>query len=347
MYSFNNDYSEGACEAIMRALAESNFTQSAGYGLDEISEEARRLIKKQLECSSCDIHFLVGGTQCNQIVIASMLRPFEAVIAAESGHINVHESGAIETTGHKVVVASSVQGKLSAQGIREVMEAHNDEHMVKPAMVYISNATEIGTVYTRSDLQELRSVCDEYGLYLYMDGARLPMALVAEANDLCLADLQRYFDICYLGGTKCGALFGEAVVIFNDRLKPDFRYSIKQRGALLAKGRLLGIQFRELFRDDLYLNLAKHAVAMAQKLQDGMKELGISFYTESTTNQIFPIVDQALMEALDGVVQYQYWGRQGEHHHILRFVTSWATPTQAVDDCLTWLRQYHQTHSHI
>ncbi len=342
MYSFNNDYSEGACEEIMRAMVETNGMQSGGYGLDEICDEAKKRIKEKLNCTTCDIHFLVGGTQCNQTVIASALRPYEAVIAADGGHINVHETGAIEATGHKVLVCEDRNGKVLSEGVRRIVEAHSDEHMVRPAMVYISDATEIGTIYTKAELQALREVCDAYGLYLYLDGARLAMALVAEDNDVTYEDLARYCDVCYLGGTKCGALFGEAVVIFNDRLKENFRYSIKQRGGMLAKGRLLGIQFRELFRDDLYLKLARHAVAMAQKLQKGMMELGISFATPTSTNQIFPILNDALLQAMKKHYLYQYWGKLDEDRHIVRLVTSWATKESAVDEFLAWLTSYRK-----
>jgi len=340
MYSFNNDYSEGACDEILQALLKTNAIQSVGYGLDEYSDQARKLIKEKLACDTCDVHFMVGGTQVNQTVIASALRPYEAVIAADSGHINVHETGAVEASGHKVLIAESADGKVLPQGIQKVMETHIDEHMVKPAMVYISNATEIGTVYTKAELQALRHVCDAYGLYLYMDGARLPMALVAKDNDVKLSDLAAYCDVCYLGGTKCGALFGEAVVIFHDALKKDFRYHIKQRGAMLAKGRLLGLQFRELFQGDLYFRLAKHAVSMAQKLQQGMKELNIPFLVETTTNQIFPIMDNAMLSELAQAFQFQEWETIDENKRAVRFVTSWACEEKAVDSCLLWLKQY-------
>lgn len=347
MYSFNNDYSEGACEEIMSVFNQTNRCQSAGYGMDEYCESARKKIQKQLHCECCDVHFVVGGTQCNQIVIASALRPYEAVIAAVSGHINVHETGAIEASGHKVLVAEGSEGKVSAQGVRKVVEAHTDEHMVKPAMVYISNATEVGTVYTKAELSALRQVCDEYGLYLYLDGARLPMALVAEDNDVMFEDLQRYCDVCYLGGTKCGALFGEAVVIFNDALKKDFRYQIKQRGGLLAKGRLLGLQFDTLFSDDLYMHLAKHAVNMAQRLQRGMQKLGVPMYVTTTTNQIFPIFHQDLIDRMEKEYVFQIWERCDEQSAAVRFVTSWACEETAVEEFLTWLGNVLNEHPQL
>lgn len=335
MYSFNNDYSEGACEEVLEALIKTNRNQSVGYGLDDYCEEARTRIKSLLACESCDVHFLVGGTQSNQTIIAAALRPHEAVIAADSGHINVHETGAIEATGHKVLIASSDQGKVLPEGVRKVVKQHTDEHMVKPKLVYISNATEIGTVYTKQELLEIRAVCDELGLYLFMDGARLPMALVSKENDVTLPFLASVCDVFYLGGTKCGAMLGEAVVIVNDALKQDFRYHIKQRGGMLAKGRLLGIQFNELCKDDLYFRLARHANEMAQKLQAGMEKLGIQFFVRTTTNQIFPILENRIMEQLRSYCQFQVWEEIDEAHTAVRFVTSWACEEAMIDECLT------------
>lgn len=338
MYSFNNDYSEGACEEIIQALVETNRHQSIGYGLDDSCEEARALIQQHLACEDCDIHFLVGGTQSNQTVIAAALRPHEAVIAADSGHINVHETGAIEATGHKVLIAKSKDGKVLPEGVRAIVKAHTDEHMVKPRMVYISNATEIGSVYTESELKALRKVCDEFDLFLYLDGARLPMALVANDSDVTLDMLAKYCDVCYLGGTKCGALFGEAVVIFHAALKKEFRYHIKQRGGMLAKGRLLGIQFKTLFQNDLYFRLATHAVAMAQKLQQGMMELGMEFFVTTTTNQIFPIFDQRMMDEVAKDFQFQVWEPLENGKTAVRFVCSWACEEAAIDACLQTLK---------
>lgn len=331
MYSFNNDYSEGACYQIVEALIKTNLDQSVGYGTDTICEEARNLIRLKVGCQSADVHFLVGGTQANLTVIASALRPYEAVIAVESGHINAHETGSIEATGHKVVVCDGYDGKVSVEGIRKAVVKHEDEHMVKPAMVYISNATEVGTFYTLKELQEIHDVCKELGLYLFMDGARMPMALVAEGNDVTLQDIAQLCDVFYLGGTKCGALFGEAVVIVNEQLKKDFRYMIKQRGGMLAKGRLLGIQFKELFKQDLYFDLAKHAVAQAQKIQAAMKAAGIPFVVETKTNQIFPILENSLIAQLQENYQFQVWEKLDDEHTAMRFVTSWATDEKAVD----------------
>ena len=339
MISFNNDYSEGACYPIIEALIKTNLDQSVGYGMDDVCNEARNLIRLHVGCQHADVHFLVGGTQANLTVIASALRPYEAVLAVESGHINVHETGSIEATGHKVVVCDGENGKVSIEGVRKAFIKHEDEHMVKPAMVYISNATEIGTYYTLKELQDLRRVCDELGLYLFMDGARLPMALVAEGNDVTLPDIAQLCDVFYLGGTKCGALFGEAVVIVNEQLKKDFRYMIKQRGGMLAKGRLLGIQFKELFKQDLYFDLARHAVAQAQKLQTAMKEAGIPFFVETKTNQIFPILQRWQIEKLQENYQFQVWESLDEQSCAMRFVTSWATDEKAVD---AFLDDFHK-----
>ncbi|MCH4286550.1 MULTISPECIES: threonine aldolase family protein [Bacillota] len=331
MISFRNDYSEGACPEIIEALVESNMTQHVGYGEDECCFAAKKAIKEVLEYEDCDIHFLVGGTQANLTVISSILRPYEAVIAVDSGHINVHETGSIEATGHKVVIADGNDGKLSVEGIRKAVKKHEDEHMVKPAMIYISNATEIGTIYHKEELQALRDVCDELGLYLFMDGARLGAALTAEDNDVEFDDLCKYCDVFYIGGTKNGALFGEAVVIVNDDLKKNFRYMIKQRGGMLAKGWLLGTQFQVLFEQGLYLPSAKHANELAQKMQSEMKKLGVSFFIETTTNQIFPILDNQLIEKLQKDYAFQVWEEMDEHTTAMRFVTSWATKQEDVD----------------
>lgn len=331
MISFKNDYSEGACPQIMQVLLETNERQSDGYGLDSYCEEARGSIKKKLGCGNGDVHFFAGGTQANQTIIASVLRPYEAVIAVDSGHINVHETGAIEATGHKVLTAPGKAGKVLPQEVQQIVDAHTDEHMVKPAMVYISNATEIGTVYTLAELQALRQVCDRNGLVLFMDGARLGAAMCAADNDLKWTDYAKLVDVMYIGGTKNGALFGEACIIMNDALKKDFRYHIKQRGGMLAKGRLLGIQFQCLMQDGLLEKLADHAVAQAQKLQAGIKNKGYSFFIETTTNQIFPIMDNTTMEKMSESFAFQTWEAVDETHTAVRLVTSWATKPEAVE----------------
>lgn len=331
MYSFRNDYSEGAHPDILKRLLDMNQCQNVGYGEDALCEHAKQMLKEKLQCEDCDIHFLVGGTQANLTVIAAALRPYEAVIAVDSGHINVHETGAVEATGHKVLIAESVDGKITPEGIRKAVHLHEDEHMVKPAMVYISNATEIGTIYHREELTQIAAVCREYGLYLFMDGARMGAALAAEDNDVSFADLCTYCDVFYLGGTKNGALFGEAVVIVNDELKKDFRYMIKQRGGMLAKGWLLGVQFAALFEGNRYIEIAAHANRMAQKLQDAMEACGLPFFIKTTTNQIFPILPNMLIEELQKEYAFQVWETMDETHTAMRFVTSWATEEKEVD----------------
>lgn len=331
MISFRNDYSEGALPEIMQVLHETNFDQTVGYGLDEWCDKARAKIKDAIACPSADVHFLVGGTQANQTCISAFLRSHEAVIAVETGHINVHETGAIETTGHKVLTVMGKDGKVTAAQIRCVVEAHTDEHMVKPKMVYISDSTEIGTIYTLQELEEISVCCKELGLYLYLDGARLGSALTAEGNDVTLSDLPRLTDAFYIGGTKNGALFGEAVVLVNPALKEDFRYLIKQHGGMLAKGRLLGIQFATLFTDDLFLRAAKHANECAAKLKKGLVECGVTFMADSVTNQQFPIFTEAQITKLAEEFMFERWANVDADHAAIRFCTSWATKEEQID----------------
>ena len=334
MYSFRNDYSEGAYPEILKRLSEENKKQHIGYGEDEICKEAKKRIHQKLNNDECDIHFLVGGTQTNLTVISSVLRPFEAVITVDSGHINVHETGAIEATGHKVIAVKGNDGKITPEGIHQAVKTHTDEHMVKPKMVYISNATEIGTVYTKKELEEIRKACDTYELYLFMDGARLGAALTSSENDLRFENLCTYCDVFYIGGTKNGALFGEAVVIVSDKLKSDFRYMIKQRGGMLAKGWLIGVQFAELMKDNVYLELADHANKLAQKMQCRLEELGISFFIKTSTNQIFPVLPNEMLKKLGEYIDYQIWESYDETHTVVRFVTSWATDEKEVEETI-------------
>ncbi|MEG0506486.1 MAG: low specificity L-threonine aldolase [Longicatena sp.] len=344
MISFCNDYSEGACDEILVALQESNRVQSIGYGEDEYCLKAKEAIYKELDNKKVDIHFLVGGTQANLTIISAALRPYEAVIAVDSGHINVHETGAIEASGHKVVIAKGCKGKISVEGIREVVQLHNDEHMVKPAMVYISNATEIGTIYHKDELIAISKVCKELGLFLFMDGARMGAALSASDNDLSFADVAKYCDVFYIGGTKNGALFGECVVIVNEKLKKDFRYMIKQRGGMLAKGRLLGIQFLTLFEKNLYLSIASHANKMAQEMQSAMISEGTKFFVETTTNQIFPILPNTIIKKLEEKYAFQVWEKIDDTHTAMRFVTSWATREEDVHNFISDFKQIKQEH---
>ncbi len=339
MYNFRNDYGEGAHPAILQAMMDTNLVQEDGYGEDRFSLEAASLLKKAMNREDVEIHFLSGGTQTNLTAISAFLRPHEAAIAAESGHILVHETGAIEATGHKILSVPPVDGKLTAFGIQTTVDAHTDEHMVKPALVYLSQSTEIGSIYTKAELQAIRMVCDRNRLILLMDGARLGSALCAEGNDVTLSDLPNLVDAFYIGGTKNGALIGEAFVIVKENLKSDFRFHMKQKGALLAKGRVLGIQFREMFRDGLYFRLATHANRMAGLLRDGLKELGFPFLVESPTNQIFPILPDALIEKLQQEYAFYTWAPAEENTSAVRLVTSWATPEEAVRGFLADVRK--------
>lgn len=330
MYSFKNDYSEGAHPRILSALIESNLEQTDGYGEDIYTEKAVNQLKRYIGRSDIDIHLLTGGTQTNLTAISAFLRPHEAVISAKTGHVLTHETGAIEATGHKVISADSKDGKLTPLLIENAVNAHTDEHMVKPKLIYISNPTEIGSIYSRTELIALSNLCREKKLYLYVDGARLGSALCSEGNDLTLSDLGKYTDAFYIGGTKNGALFGEALVICKDSLKEDFRFMMKQKGALLAKGRLLGIQFHELFKDDLYFNLAAHANKMADLLRNGIHNAGYSFLTNSPSNQIFPILPNQLISKLSEKFSFYLWEEIDEQNSAVRLVTSWATKEEYV-----------------
>lgn len=330
MYSLKNDYSEGAHPQILQALLKTNLEQSEGYGQDRYCKEAKKLIKEKLQNDNVDIHFIPGGTQTNLTCIAAFLRPHEASIAANTGHIFVHETGAIEATGHKVISVNVEDGKLRKEHILSVLKEHTDEHMVKPKLVYISNSTEIGTIYKKSELEELSQVCRENNLLLYMDGARLGSALCCKENDLKLSDFVNYTDAFYIGGTKNGAFMGEVLVICNDSLKEDFRYNIKQRGALLAKGRLLGIQFIELFRGNLFFEIGQHANDMADILRNGISELGYKYLVDSPSNQIFPILPNKVIEKLQEKYSFFIWGSEDEDNSSIRLVTSWATSKEAV-----------------
>ena len=335
MICFHNDYSEGCHEAILQRLVQTNAEQTPGYGEDVYCAGAAAKIRKACGDETLDVHFLVGGTQTNLTVIASALRPYQGVIAPETAHIHVHETGAVEAAGHKVLACPSEDGTVTAQQVEAAVLAQRDsgcaEHMVMPKMVYISHPTELGTLYTLQQLRDLRQVCDQYGLYLFLDGARLGYGLMAQGSDVTLQDIARLCDVFYIGGTKMGALFGEAVVIRNDALKPDFRYMIKQRGGMLAKGRLLGLQFDTLFTDGLYFELGRHADAMADRIRAVFTQYAVPMVAENATNQIFPILPDAVLEALDGDFTYTYQFRVDAGHRCVRFCTSWATTPQQVD----------------
>ncbi len=339
MYSFKNDYSEGCHPNILGKLLKTNLEQQDGYGEDIYSNEAREFIKKKIENPNAEIHFVSGGTQANLIVIASVLKSYESVICANTGHINVLEAGSIEATGHKINVVNSNDGKIKTDDIKAVLNEHTTvPHMVKPKMVYISNSTEIGTVYKKEELETMSSFCKNNDLYLFVDGARLGSALCAKNNDLTLSDFSRLTDIFYIGGTKNWALLGEAIIINNDELKKVLSYHIKQRWALTAKGRILGIQFLELFREDLFFTLAKHANAMAMELATSIKNKGYSFLTEPISNQIFPILPNDLINELSMKYGFNIWGKIDDSRSVIRLVTSWATDEKIVNQFIDDLK---------
>ncbi|MCE4957348.1 threonine aldolase family protein [Macrococcoides caseolyticum] len=334
MIRFDNDYSTGGHPLILERLIATNDAQHPGYGVDDHCKRAAELIKE--ECvGDVDVHFLVGGTQTNKTVIASMLRPHQAVIAADSGHIAVHETGAIEATGHKVITIPGIEGKLRLEDVTTYVEDYwNDvtfEHMPQPKMVYISQPTEFGTLYSKQELKDLYQFCQDKNMYLMVDGARLGYALAAKDNDVTIKDLSEYSDVFYIGGTKVGALFGEAVVIANDNLKSDFRYFIKQNGGMLAKGRLLGIQFEVLFENNLYEEISKHAVMLADKLTKAFEAKGIQMKYPSPTNQRFPILTKEQIEVLREKYTFADWEKVDDNHFAVRFCTSWSTKVEDVE----------------
>ncbi|HJA97683.1 MAG TPA: low specificity L-threonine aldolase [Candidatus Alistipes faecavium] len=338
MLHFDCDYMEGAHPEILRRLAETNLEQTPGYGCDTYTEHARELIRRACEAPGAEVYFLVGGTQTNATVIDGLLRRHEGVLAAESGHINVHEAGAIEAAGHKVLTLPEYDGKVRAADVGHYIEEfYRDEtwpHMVAPGMLYISHPTEFGTLYSRSELEELHAVCRRHSIPLYLDGARLSYALAAEGNTLTLPDIARLCDVFYIGGTKTGALFGEAVVITRPELLPRFFTLVKQHGALLAKGRLLGIQFETLFTDGLYLRIARRAIAAAMKLKEAMLAKGYRTHVDSPTNQQFFVLPNREIDRLSRYATFELWGPRGEQESIVRFVTSWATEERHVDELI-------------
>mgnify|MGYP005763251935 FL=1 len=343
MILFQCDYNEGAHPKVMEKLMETNLEQTVGYGEDEHCARAAALIRKACGDDSLAVHFLVGGTQANMTVIAAALRPHQGVIAAQTGHINGHETGAVEATGHKVLALPQKDGKISASQVKDLCEAHlNDasfEHTVQPKMVYISNPTEYGTLYTRKELEALHEVCRRYGLYLFLDGARLGYGLAAADNELDLPMIAACCDVFYIGGTKVGALFGEAVVMSNDELKKDFRYLIKQKGGMLAKGRLLGVQFEALFVDGLYMEISRHADRLADKLREAFTQAGFPFLVENQTNQIFPVIPDSVLKKLGENYGYTYQERVDETHSAVRFCTSWATKEDNIDRLIADLKR--------
>lgn len=341
MIQFQCDYNEGAHPLIMQRLVETNMQQTVGYGEDDFCAEARRLIRQACNRDDVDVHFLVGGTQTNATVIAHTLRPYQGVISAVMGHINVHETGAIEGTGHKVLAIDSADGKLTAAQIEQAVQAHvhedGPEHMVQPGMVYISFPTEVGTIYTLGELRDISTVCCRHGLPLFVDGARLGYGLCSPQCDVTLPQLAQLADVFYIGGTKVGALFGEAVVIANEAMKRDFRYSIKRHGGMLAKGRLLGIQFATLFTDGLYMHISRHAIAHAMRIRQALQVQGIPFLIDSPTNQQFPILSNEQLNRLSTKYLFSIWQKVDDHHTAVRICTSWATKPENVDQLLKYL----------
>lgn len=338
IYSFANDYSEGAHPRILEAMMNTNLRQNPGYGLDGHCEKAAALIRAECRQPGLDVHFIPGGTQTNLLAIAKALQPHEAVISADTGHINCHETGAVEATGHKILTIPSTDGKLTRDGVAEVIRTHSAEYSVLPKMVYISNTTELGTQYTKQELEDLSRLCRQYGLFLFLDGARLASALTSPANDLTLEDLAQLTDLFYIGGTKNGALFGEALVISNPELKSCFRFHLKQRGAMLAKGWLLGLQFETLFTDGLYYELGRHANEMAAILRKGFEDCKIPFFSSSCSNQVFPIVTEQLANQLAKDYKFETERCFEDGTTAIRFVTSWATPEKAVRNFLEYLK---------
>ena len=337
MLYFENDYCEGAHPAILQKLTETNFEKVSGYGTDPYCASAKEKIRAACACPEADVFFISGGTQANSIVIASTLRRWEGVIAAATGHVAAHEAGAIEYTGHKVISLPAHEGKVSAADVRSWCATFyadaNHDHMVFPGMVYISHPTEYGTLYTKQELEDLHTVCQEYRMPLFLDGARLGYGLMAEGTDVTLADIARLTDVFYIGGTKVGALCGEAVV-FPHGAPAHFMTMVKQQGALLAKGRLLGIQFDVLFTDDLYQTISKNAIETAAVLKKGLAEKGYSFFMDSPTNQVFIVLSNEQLAALEGKAKFGFWEKYDDTHTVVRIATSWATRMEEVEQLL-------------
>lgn len=339
-YSFLDDYSEGCHPAILQVMADTNMATQVAYGDDEYTERAVKLIRDKLGQKATPVYFVAGGTLANIIIISSALKPHEAVIAAATGHAVVRETGAIEATGHKMITVPSSDGKLTPAGVETALsENAHFPHMAKPRMVYISNATEVGTIYSKKELMALSAFCNEKDLLLMLDGARLGAALTAERSDMTLADVAELTDIFWIGGTKAGALIGEAIVIPNPELARDFPFHIKQRGALLAKGRLLALQFTELFSNNLYFDLTAHANQMAKKLSEAIAAAGYGFAADTESNQLFPILPDAVIDRLQKEFNFYVWGKAGDQESVVRLVTSWSTADVQVDAFIEALQQ--------
>lgn len=335
MLLFHNDYNEMCHPKVLENMQRHSSMQLDGYGVDEICARAANKIRRLCNNNDVAVHFLVGGTQANLTVIDAALRPHQAAVGAHTAHINVHETGAVEATGHKVIGLPSNDGKITAKQIERVAIEHREdasfEHIAQPKLVYISNPTELGTIYTLSELEDISVTCKKYGMLLFVDGARLGYGLAAKDNDVTLSDLARLTDVFYIGGTKVGAMIGEAVVISNPNVAEDFRYLIKQHGAMLAKGWLLGLQFDALFEDDLYFEISSHADKLADQIRDTLAQLGYQLYVPGTTNQIFPILPNKLLDELSKEFTFCEQMRIDEKYRVVRFCTSWATKQESVE----------------
>ena len=341
MLYFENDYSEGAHDKVLEALIKTNYEKLSGYGSDEYCKKAKEKIKKACVCENAEVYFLVGGTQTNQIIIDTTLKPYEGVVSAETGHVSVHEAGAIEYTGHKVLTVPQHNGKIDATELKDFLETFfndgNHEHMVFPGMVYISHPTEYGTLYTKDELEKISTICREFELPLFLDGARLGYGVMAKETDVDIKTIAKYCDIFYIGGTKIGALCGEAVVFTKNNMPKHFTTMVKQHGALLAKGRLLGVQFDALFTDNLYFDIAKNAIYMAELLKKGLADKGYKFYLDSPTNQQFIILENSKMNELSKYVRFSFWEKYNDSHTVVRFATSWATKREDVESLIALL----------
>lgn len=335
MISFENDYNTGAHPKILERLMKTNMEPLSGYGTDKYCQSAADKIKNACNCPQAQIHFLVGGTQTNVVVISSMLNSYEGVVAADTGHVSLHEAGAIECTGHKVLNVPNHQGKIDGDELKEYLETFfsddNREHMVFPGMVYISHPTEYGTLYSKAELVHIEKICKEFNIPLYIDGARLGYGLMSKETDVTLADIAALCDVFYIGGTKMGALCGEAVVFTRNNSPKHFTTIVKQHGALLAKGRLLGVQFDALFTDNLYGEIGAHGIEMAMLLKDMLKEKGCDFYLESPTNQQFVILENQVLEKLKKEVAFSFWEKADESHTVVRFATGWSTTREDIE----------------
>ncbi len=337
-YLFFDDYSEGAHPRILEALARTNLQQEPGYVMDSFAVQAAEFIRDKFGCPQADVHFVASGTQANLAVLSAILKPWESVIAAESGHINTHEAGSIEATGHKINTVKGLDGKVRPTEIEEVVEMHDFDQMVLPRAVYISQSTELGTVYDSAELTAVSEACKKHGLYLFVDGARLGAALASRTCDLSPQTLAKLVDVFYIGGTKNGALIGEAIVVVNPELQDHFRYNLRQRGGLLAKGRAVSLQFLELFRDDLYFEIARHANKLAAQLEAGIRYCGFKTLVETPTNQVFPIFSNPVIERLQHEYGFHVWEKFDAQSSVVRLVTSWATREDAVSEFLSTLR---------